>query len=288
MYSASYGITFLVVLLTALSAAGCAFLRSGARPLNVVEFDSQTPRHDTLIVLLPGIGDRARDFERFGFVQAVRRHELPVDMIAVDAHLGYYLNNSLTQRLRQEVLLPAQRHGYSHIWLVGISLGAMGSMLYANETPLDIDGILAIAPYMGSDKTVADVKAAGGPRRWQPEPTLPGDFRPEAWLWLKGYRPGEGAPALFLAYGKDDRFAEAHELIADMLPPDRVIRLPGGHDWQTWLKLWEAVLGNLQAVLAPLQTAGADDARIPSAHGGHAPAGPRPPRFASRSGYGSR
>ncbi|HVS00502.1 MAG TPA: hypothetical protein VMW27_28025, partial [Thermoanaerobaculia bacterium] len=38
------------------------------------------------------------------------------------------------------------------------------------------------------------------------------------------------------------RFVRSHGLLADVLPPERVITLPGHHTWRTWSRLWSAVL----------------------------------------------
>lgn len=47
---------------------------------------------------------------------------------------------------------------------------------------------------------------------------------------------------LHLGFGRDDRFAAAHRLMADALPPDATDVVPGGHDWRTWKTLWENFL----------------------------------------------
>jgi hypothetical protein len=49
-------------------------------------------------------------------------------------------------------------------------------------------------------------------------------------------------PQLYLGYGREDRFAEAHRLMAAALPPEAVNVVPGGHDWRTWTTLWENFL----------------------------------------------
>lgn len=243
-------------LLGMLCIGGCVLYSSSVETLDVVDFRASDTRRNVLVVFLPGISDRADDFERFGFVQAVRHSRQPLDMIAVDARLSHYLSQQFAQRLRQEVILPARQQGYAQIWLVGISLGGMGSMLYARENPLDIDGVIAIAPYMGDGNLVEAVNAAGGPLNWQPGPTLPGDFRPDAWLWLKDYQTDRDPPVFILAYGQDDRFAKAHGIIASMLPSNRIVCLPGGHDWGTWLRLWSTILHNPEFDLSTLWSAG--------------------------------
>jgi hypothetical protein len=47
---------------------------------------------------------------------------------------------------------------------------------------------------------------------------------------------------LYLGYGQDDRFSAAHGLLATRLPANAVDVIGGGHDWGTWIKLWENFL----------------------------------------------
>jgi hypothetical protein len=42
------------------------------------------------------------------------------DLVAVDAHLGYYYKRTIIDRLREDVLVPAKVQGYRRIVVVGI------------------------------------------------------------------------------------------------------------------------------------------------------------------------
>src|SRR5438105_14607402 len=75
-------------------------------PLNVLRFDEA--RHSALVVFLPGIGDVAEDFERNGFVQALRDSARPADIAVADVHFGYYIRRSVLERLRVDVIEPAK------------------------------------------------------------------------------------------------------------------------------------------------------------------------------------
>jgi hypothetical protein len=62
-------------------------------------------------------------------------------------------------------------------------------------------------------------------------------------VWLQDYLVKRPAlPALYLGYGGEDRFAPGHRLLAGYLPDDCVVSAEGGHDWDTWLTLWQLVL----------------------------------------------
>lgn len=235
-------------LLLGLLCAGCASMfTSPTAPLAATHYAAGDGSHRTLLVFLPGIGDSGRDFDRQGFIEAVRRQGLPVDMITADAHIGYYMNRSVVDRLKQDVIDPARRDGYQQIWLVGISLGGLGAFLYSERHPGDIQGVVAIAPYLGDHELIREIRAAGGPTEWEPAYD-DDDFRRMLWTWLGQYASDDDGmrPRLVLAYGSDDRYADAHDLLATLLPRSQVIRGPGNHDWSTWTRLWDQVLTTVE------------------------------------------
>lgn len=230
----------------AIAAGGCSLLFPADRPIALRHHPGASPPK-TLLVMLPGITDRAADFSTHGFIGAARRRGFVGDIVLADAHFGYYLADNIVRRLERDVIGPARRVGYRHIWLVGVSLGGLGSFLYAMEYPQRIDGIVAIAPYLGGEGFVEELEEAGGVRHWQaseplPDPRLP-HVEPGLWSWLKGYpHEDDTHPPIILAYGENDRYADAHRQLARLLPEARVVRLPGGHGWQTWTALWRRVL----------------------------------------------
>ena len=65
-------------------------------------------------------------------------------MVVADAHVGYFRNRSFEDRLRADVMVPARARGYESIWLAGISLGGLGALLYADEHPEEVAGLLLI------------------------------------------------------------------------------------------------------------------------------------------------
>jgi hypothetical protein len=64
------------------------------------------------------------------------------------------------------------------------------------------------------------------------------------WLFIRdgSGEPGFAARPLYLGYGRQDRFAQAHALMGEGLAPDMVDVAEGGHDWPTWYTLWERFL----------------------------------------------
>jgi pimeloyl-ACP methyl ester carboxylesterase len=193
-----------------------------------------------LVVFLPGRGDRAEDFEERGFLAAARKAGLEADVLAADAHLTYYYKRVVTDRLWQDVVLPARARGYRRLFVVGISLGGLGGLTLAQEHPDALAGLFVLAPYLGEPELTREIEAAGGLARWPGAPSER-DFR-GVWGFLRGYAAGEARPPLWLAYGESDRYAYGHRLLASALPKDRVLVTAGGHDWKAWDRLWAEFL----------------------------------------------
>ena len=232
---------FLLLLLLAVFQNGCA------RPLTVpIGSELLTgPEHPlrTLIVYLPGNGDAANAFKRYGLLSLMGDRRISADVVGVDAHLGYYLNGSVIERLKQDVIDPAKKRGYDHIWLVGNSLGAYGSLLYVSRYPADISGVVLLGAYAGERKIVREIDHAGGLNAWEPGTIVEKDWDRQLWAWLKQY-PGHATeyPPLYLGYGRWDRFTYCQDLLATVLPADRDVVVVGEHDWSTWKKAWGLLL----------------------------------------------
>ena len=199
-----------------------------------------------LVVLLPGAGDSAEDFARHGFVEALSR-AASVDVVSADATLGYYVKNTFLERFGADVLTPARARGYAETWLVGPSMGGYGALAYASQHPGEVQGVLALAPWLGDRDLEAEIRAAGGLAKWPPPPpeTPNADnYQRQLWRWLKartlGGAPG---PTLYVGWGRADRLGSADLLLAEALPPDHVYATAGGHDWEPW----RALLGTFLA-----------------------------------------
>jgi hypothetical protein len=222
-----------------LGLSACAAWRSTEVPIAALWYPAETDTVSaSLLVLLPGARDSAGDFERHGVVELAREAMPGWDLVAVNAHMGYYRERSFTERLEQDIILPAQARGYQEIWLSGPSLGGFGSLLYLCNGDIDaVTGALVIAPYLGGGAILADIEAAGGPQQWQPG-TAGEDFERELWQCL---RDGPPRP-VWLAWGEDDRMDRGARMLAELLPAARVRRGPGGHRWSVWVDFWAELL----------------------------------------------
>jgi len=51
-----------------------------------------------------------------------------------------------------------------------------------------------------------------------------------------------GRGPIYLGIGDDDIYNKAQMLLAEYLPPERVIRMPGGHRFSTFKQIWDVFL----------------------------------------------
>ena len=201
------------------------------------------PSERVLLVMLPGAGIAAQDFAAQGLVTAAKQGMPMLDVIALRPDLELYLEGNIAPVLHDGVIAPALASGIRRIWLLGISLGGMGALLYAREHPELVEGVVLLAPFLGTHGTIAELTQAGSFNDWVAKRS--GATAPERQLltWLQGHlATGAKLPRIFLGHGERDRFADGHRLLAAQLPASQVVRVNGGHDWAAWTQAWEAIL----------------------------------------------
>jgi len=194
-----------------------------------------------MIVLLHGRGGRVRDFRRAGFLEVATRAGVPAELVPVNSHIGYYAKRSIVDRLRTDIVGPALAAGREHVWLVGVSMGGVGALLYARLEPGGVAGVVLFSPFLGDEELIAEIRDAGGLQSWQPPPNLDleADYQRALWAWLKQNAASPDGVPVYLGYGASERFAPANALLAESLPADRVQVGEGGHTWSTWTPIWE-------------------------------------------------
>ena len=229
-----------------LSISGCALFYPTKIPMQVQEYRAKpgaTAR--TLLVMLPGRYGTSNQFMQEGFVDLVLKAGISLDVISADAHIGYYYNQTVIERLRQDIILPARSRGYKRIWILGISMGGMGAIWYDRTHPGDVDGLILLAPYLGDKLIIDEIEAADGMRGWRQTEQDKGDFQKEIWGLTKGYEDNQTTVGrLFLGYGQQDSFARSNSFLAGEIPVDQVATLPGSHNWPTWRLLLVKLLEN--------------------------------------------
>lgn len=242
-------VVILAVLLPVILLTGC-FTRCKV-PMEILQYKSTQERNKNLIVFLRGMGgtlncffDGHKCFEVEGFVGAVRVRGLSYDMIAPNTHYGYYKDHSLMVRLREDVILPAKAMKYEKIWLVGTSMGGLGSILYLKEHTKDIDGVLLLGPFLGDRTLVDEIYLAGGIDQWEPgEFDEEQDWQRMLWRCLKEYLyDGDVHPPIYLGIGREDLYYRAQKLLASSLSSEHVIEVSGKHRFSTFKRIWDIFL----------------------------------------------
>lgn len=240
--------SLLLVSLLALSSSGCAVLGVfGNGPMRSVQ-PVKNAGAKCLVVLLPGQGDAPEVFEKEGIAQLLRASGASVDVIAADASLAYYRSGNFVERLREDVIGPAREKGeYEQLWLMGVSMGGFGSLTYAAQREGDVEGIFAVAPWLGDDALVTEIREAGGLQSWKSPEKAPFDqdnYQRQLWRWLQEMtaKSPSAYPAIHLGYGEIDRLAAADSLVAEALPDSRVFVAPGAHRWIVWKTIFERFL----------------------------------------------
>jgi pimeloyl-ACP methyl ester carboxylesterase len=243
-----------IAVLAGLLLSGC--VPPAATPMRTVYFTPSEPGvNKCLFVFLPGRRDDPESFKREGFIEAVREAKLAVDMIGVDAHMGYYLKGIFPARLREDVIIPAKEKGYDQIWLIGISLGGLGALWYDGRYPGDLAGLVAIAPYLGEAETSREISLAGGLAKWNPGYIEANDFQKQIWRGLKIYAQRKrNFSRVYVGYGLQDGFAATNGVFCRVLPGRQVSTCKGGHDWDTWRLLWAEILRKLTVRETDLRT----------------------------------
>lgn len=234
----------------ALLAPGCGmaayFAQGTPTPMQALEVRMDPhERRECLVVFMPGMSDGPDTFRAQGFLRDASRASSRCDLVAPNAHLGYYYDHTVRERLSRDILMVAESRGYEEIWMVGVSMGGLGSLLVAQENPGRIAGVVLLGPYLGGEELVADV-AEAGLAEWEgpddADPNDPDEYDDALWVWLQGYatHPAQ-MPQLFVGLGTDDPRPAARALGA-VLPPERRGTAVGGHAWTTWRVLFRRLL----------------------------------------------
>jgi len=189
---------------------------------------------------MPGIGDNPIAFQKAGFFDDL---DITFDTLVVDSHFAYYREKQLVERLYLDIIKPATTR-YSKITLLGISLGSYGALLVAQKYPQSVDQIILFSPFLGDLSLVDDIIANGGLEKWyltqqQNNNTL--GFGDNAWLYLQQLISSSEVK-IVLAYGMQDKFSSAADLLSSNLSTDLTIQIKGKHNWVTWSKLWRKLL----------------------------------------------
>ena len=216
---------------------GCSGSR-GKKALPSVRYSGMTGKR-SLVVLFPTMGGKGSHYETQGFLDEVWERDFEASMEVLDVKPSLYLGSRIVELVKTEVIEPAKAEGYKEIYLIGISLGGHGALLYATTHPEDIDGIVVLAPFISGDLVSEAIEEAGGLDTWEDCPFLGWEYACNVWKSLQVYvSDSENQKKIVLGFGREDKFVDQCRVLADVLLPEQVFTVPGGHDWETWKKLF--------------------------------------------------
>ncbi len=222
--------------------ASCASNGNSQLPLTLNKIFSGKPTSD-LLVMFPGINSPGSDFVQHGFVQMFQDKYPDVDITLVDTRFAYIEDDNIAERIQNEIILPARREGYKKIWFTGVSLGGLSAIKYNKSFAGNINGMVLIAPYLGSQYEIEGLLTDGTPYVWSELNNNSSDKTIRLWQYLLNETQSKnGKENLFLAYGNSDRFSDMHRFLASLLDKNNVFIEKGGHNWTVWKKLWQTML----------------------------------------------
>ena len=228
-----------ILLVILIIAYGCSY----GPEKKELSFNKYVNPDRVLVLLLPPIAGRGLQYERNGFVDAVRERGFEVDLKVVDVNPILYLQGKIVEVLKNELIDPAMASGYARILLVGISLGGHGALLYVTQSAQDIDGVVLLAPFIGGFVIDESIKKAGGLTQWENCPSIEWNYACDMWNLIKSYLSvPDNKDKVVIGFGSEDGFADSNQLLAEQLPPNNVFKITGGHNWATWKRLWIKVL----------------------------------------------
>jgi len=211
-------------------------------PMEKVVYKNGASQNKVLVVLLRGFGGSISYFEDHNWIAAAKQISGYADFVAPDSHYGYYANKTFIERLHEDVILPAKKQGYQEIWLVGISMGGMGSILYSSKYPDDINRIYFFAPYLGDGEVQNEIRASGGIGKWHMAEQNAHNWQYAIWERLKTIIEDPSRHVkIFIGYGDKDKL-DGHDLLAKYLPDNHIVKIPGGHKDAVFFRLWEIML----------------------------------------------
>jgi pimeloyl-ACP methyl ester carboxylesterase len=223
-----------LILAIVLLVSNCVFLKPASTPIPS-KYYNYSDSNSTLVLLLPGFGDSPTSFIKHGTVEQIMACRPNSNILGVDSHFAYFRNSTLVERLHEDIIKPASDAHMQNIWIMGISMGGLGSLLYQLQHPDEIEAVVVMAPYIGEWDELNAYRTGQKSLR---ESTNPVFIK----LWDGLTNISLTDPAITLAFGEDDKANKQLRWFASLLDEIKVVRTSGGHRWTVWNKLWPETL----------------------------------------------
>ena len=223
-----------LILAVALLVSSCAYIYPASKPIPG-KYYHHNDSNSTLVVLLPGFGDSPSSFTKQGTVEQILACQPNSNILGIDSHFGYFRTSTIVKRLHEDIIKPANDAGLQNIWLLGVSMGGLGSLLYQQQYPDKVEAVVVMAPYIGEWDELS-VYLTG-------DENLRKTINPQfIQLWDGLADIARTDPAITLAFGENDKFNKQLRWFASLLDESKVVETPGGHSWTVWDKLWPETL----------------------------------------------
>ncbi len=227
----------LIILVSICIFSGCSVLKPAKTQMETAWLEKQED-NKKLLVFLPGLGDDLDSFRDNNIAELMTASCRDIDILYADAYFAYYRNRSLLRHLQEQVFQHAQ--GYQTVYVLGVSMGGLGSLLSAREFTDQVDGLILLAPFLGDRETLGDIAAAGGVGKWHPKNT--DNEYGELWQWIQSQRKTAlFAENTYLLSGHEDALHTGHQVVKSLVPSSNFVTVEGGHNWQVWhnaLSVW--------------------------------------------------
>ena len=220
----------------------CSLIFETEKPLYLL-WDKAEKKSDKLIIFIPGVYDSVDKFKRESFFNDAREAGIRADMVAININAGHLAKRVMIPRIQKDVFRLTRNQGYKNIWMVGVSIGGLSSLVYLQHHEKALCGVVVLAPFLADDRLIKEARKFGGIKKWVPAAEKIKDSIDDQinslWRWLTTKNDFSN---IYLAYGKQDRFIVGSHLLETFLEPSHVVSMDGEHDWITGRKLWNEQL----------------------------------------------
>ena len=230
--------------------SACSFIGAPEKPMPSIAVPGKAPGK-VLIIVLPGFAIDHHGMQEEGVAAAIQRGWPEADVVLAGATFPYYRTGTLIQRLHEDVIVPARKRGYKEIWLAGGSMGGMGALMYEQNNPGAMTGILLMSPFLGGDDLFEEFRDAGGLHQWQAGDlgVIDGEnYQRHVWKMIQGWKHKPHlARRVWLVCGTEDSLFSDAKVLANEIPKDQAIFGPGEHTWSFWIPAAENVMRKIAA-----------------------------------------
>lgn len=228
-----------------LICTSCSFNLDVNKPVEMI-WDKTGKKVDSVIIFLPGLLDTAKIFEEEQFFSTARKAGITADMVAASINIRHLIEGMMIERIEKDIFRYLNNEGYKNIWLVGMSLGALNSLLFYQKYAKNICGVVMLAPFIADEDLTKELQQAGRIDKWVPKPTENKKVLKQKlqylWQWLQQQESQNNLNQLYLGYGKEDKYKDSITLLQNILDKKNVIVVEGNHDWVTGRKIWQQQL----------------------------------------------